>query len=278
MIKTPLTSLALAVLAGTSATQAAVLVFDSMTGNGSALAIPGGGGSTASTGNRFMGEAITLGSSNLQISGFDATILNNTGATLNVGTGWQGSLNYSIWNTWNSGATGSSPVFSNLAGSGSATFGLASSFAWVNNSFLAFGASPFTAALATPPLAITPVTVSSTGPIGITLNYTLNKNDGNGFQAIGGLTFVVASNGATAVPPAVGTDALGGANLGYYRSAAGENNGNFQADSKRTPSANSGLLFRVYGQAVTPVPEPSEYAALAGLGLVAFGAWRRLRK
>ena len=28
----------------------------------------------------------------------------------------------------------------------------------------------------------------------------------------------------------------------------------------------------------TPVPEPAEYAAVAGLALVAFGAWRRTRR
>lgn len=33
-----------------------------------------------------------------------------------------------------------------------------------------------------------------------------------------------------------------------------------------------------YQMAITVVPEPSEYAAYAGLALVAFGAWRRVRR
>jgi hypothetical protein len=119
-----------------------------------------------------------------------------------------------------------------------------------------------------PGVAITPVTVSSLGPIGITLNWTINRQDGNGFVLLGGLSQVIVG-GATAVPPTVGTNNFAAPLLGYYRSASAETNGNFLGTSSRHIGNNSGLLARVY-----TVPAPS---SLALLGLGGLAAVRRRR-
>ena len=112
------------------------------------------------------------------------------------------------------------------------------------------------------------MTVTSTGPIGVVLNWRINRNDGQGFVLLGGLSQVIIG-GANAVAPAVGTNNFGGVNLGYYRSAGAETNGNFLGTSSRNVGANSGMLFRVY---TTPTP-----GSLALLGLGGLVAARRRR-
>lgn len=265
-------SLGTAALAG-----ADVVAFDQMSGQpGAAWSIPSGGGSAASTGNRFLGVPVNLGPNNNVITGFDTTLLNNTGAAINFQAGWQVALNYWIYNQWSPSST-TAPAFSNLAGSGSviaAEFTEPLSFA--NNTFFFFtendspGAGIVPPAAATPGISIKPVTVASSGPIGIVLNWTINRNDGAGFVQLGGLTQIIVG-GASAVAPTVGSNAATGPNFGYYRSANGESNGNFQGNSFRQIGANSGVMLRVYAQ---DVPAP---AALALLGLAGVAGSRRRR-
>lgn len=232
--------------------------------------VPSGGGNTASTGNRFLGVPITLGTSDTTITGFDTTLLNNTGATFTFNAGWQVALNYWIYNSWDAAAT-TGPAFSGLAGSGSVPFNFNAASSLLSNSFFFFtqngspgpGLAPAAGTL--PGVAITPVTVSSSGPIGIVLNWTINRQDGNGFVTLGGLTQVLT----TGIAPTVGTNAFGGVNLGYYRSASAESNGNFLGSSSRNIGANSGMLLRVY-----TVPAPS---ALGLIGLGGLAAARRRR-
>lgn len=266
-------------MALSSAALADVVGYDGMSGQpGAAWQVPSGGGTTASTGNRFLGVPINLGAgaSNTTITGFDTTMLNNTGAALTFQTGWQISLNYWVYNSWTPSAT-TSPAFGNLAGAGSSALTFNATTTVNANSFFFFtqnsspGPGQVPAAGTTPGIAITPVTVNSTGPIGVVLNWTINRNDGAGFVQLGGLTQVIVG-GANAVAPSVGSNAFGGVNLGYYRSASAANDlsGNFAGSSARNIGANSGMLMRVY-----TVPTPG---SLAVLGLGGMVATRRRRR
>lgn len=260
-----------------AAAGADVVAYDQMTGNpGAVWSIASGGGSAASTGNRFMGMAVNLGPNNNVITGFDTTMVNNSGAAINFEAGWQVALNFWVYNQWTPSST-TSPAFANLAGSGSViatTFSQAQSVA--NNTFFFFtqNTSPASgvvpAAASTPGIAIKPVTVTSAGPVGIVLNWTINRNDGAGFVQLGGLTQIIVG-GASAVAPTVGSNAATGPNFGYYRSASGESNGNFQGNSLRQIGANSGVMLRVYTQ---DIPAPG---ALALLGLAGVVGSRRRR-
>jgi hypothetical protein len=263
-------ALALSLTAGAKAD---IVAYDQMTGQPSlAWALPAGGGSAASTGNRFVGSAINLAGDATTITGFDTTLLNNTGAALNFTTGQQIRLNYWIWNNW-APSTGTA-AFANLAGNGSVAFNTGN-LTLASNTFLFFaqntpaGPGLVPAAGTLPGIAITPVTVSSSGPIGITLNWQVDRNDGAGFVLVGGLTSIIVA-GPNAVVPAVGTNAFNAATGGYYRSASAETNGNFLSSSARNAGANTGVMLRVY-----TIPSPGA-AALLGLGGVV--AIRRRRK
>lgn len=254
-----------------------VVAYDQMSGQpGAAWTIASGGGSAAATGNRFMGVPINLGPSNNVITGFDTTMVNNSGAAINFQAGWQLALNFWIYNQWTPSAT-TAPAFADLAGSGSvvaATFTASQSVA--NNSFFFFtqeaspGAGIVPPAASAPGIAIKPVTVTSSGPIGIVLNWTINRNDGAGFVQLGGLTQIIVG-GTSGVAPTVGSNAFAGPNFGYYRSAGAESNGNFQGTSNRNIGANSGLMLRVY---TSDIPAPG---ALALLGLAGIAGSRRRR-
>ncbi len=265
-------------LALTSGALADNVSFDQMSGQpgvagGSAWSVPSGGGSTASTGNRFLGVPITLAPGSTTITGFDTTMINNTGAALSIAPGWQVALNYWIWDSWTPSAT-TSPAFGSLAGSGSVPFTFNAGANVASNSFFFFTQNASPGAGIVPPIgvlpgvAITPVTVASSGPIGIVFNWTINRQDGNGFVLLGGLSQVIVG-GAFAVPPAVGTNNFTGATMGYYRSASAESNGNFFGNSSRQIGNNSGLLMRVY-----TVPAPG---ALGLVGLGGLVATRRRR-
>ncbi|MBS0197420.1 MAG: hypothetical protein JSR77_11745 [Planctomycetes bacterium] len=262
-------------LAISSAALADLVSFDGMTAQPStSWSVPSGGGSTTSTGNRFLGVPITLAGSNTTITGFDTTMLNNTGASLALQAGWQVALNYWIYNTWTPSAT-TAPAFANLAGNGSVAFNIGSAGLTLgSNSFLFFAQNASPGPGQVPPVGtlpgvqINPVTVSSTGPIGIVLNWTVNRADGAGFVLLGGLTQVLVG-GATAVAPVVGTNNFSAPNLGYYRSASGEANGNFAGSSSRQIGANSDLMVRVY-----TTPTPGSLAVL-GLGGLVVGRRRR---
>jgi MYXO-CTERM domain-containing protein len=265
-------SLGAAALAG-----ADVVAFDQMSGQPSAAyVIPSGGGSAASTGNRFMGVPVNLGPSNNVITGFDTTLVNNTGAAIDFQAGWQVALNYWIYNQWNPGST-PNLAFSDLAGSGSViAMEFTETLSMANDSFFFVtansppGAGIVPPAAATPGVSINPVTVASGQRIGIVLNWTINRNDGAGFVQLGGLTQLIVGD-SPALPPAVGSNAASGPNMGYYRSANNESDGNFRGNSWRNIGANSGLLLRIYAQ---DVPAPG---ALALLGLAGIAGNRRRR-
>ncbi|MCX5689917.1 MAG: hypothetical protein NTV94_09085, partial [Planctomycetota bacterium] len=211
-------------MALSSVALADVVGYDNMTSQPSASwQIPSGGGTPASTGNRFLGTPLNLGagSSNTTITGFDTTMINNTGASITFQTVWQIALNYWVYNSWTPSAT-TSPAFASLAGAGSSaltfnapsTLGANSFFFFTQNASPGPGLVP--AASTLPGLAITPVTVSSTGPIGVVLNWSINRNDGAGFVQLGGLSQIIVG-GATASAPVVGSNAFSAPNLGYYR-------------------------------------------------------------
>jgi uncharacterized protein (TIGR03382 family) len=263
-------------LSVTAGAKADIVSYDHMTNQpATAWNLLSGGGSPASTGSRFLGSVITLAGGATTITGFDATMVNNTGAALTFTAGQQVRLNYWIWNNWTP-SVGTDPAFSNLAGSGNVGFNVGGLSLPANN-FLFFtqnaaaGPGQVPAASTLPGIAITPVTVASSGPIGITLHWQINRNDGAGFVPLGGLSSVVVGGvGGTAVAPVVGTNNFGGVNLGYYRSASAENNGNFLGSSARNIGPNSGAMLRVY-----TIPSPGA-AALLGLGGAV--ALRRRRK
>lgn len=272
MKTTVISIVALCALAGSAL--ADVVSYDAMSNQpGTSWSVPAGGGSAASTGNRFLGVPVTLGGTNTTISGFDTTLLNNTGVSITFQTGWRVALNYWVWNTWTP-ATTAVPVFSNLAGTGSVPIVFNAPTTLAANSFFFFtqnaspGAGIVPAAATLPGIAINPVTVTATGPIGVTLNWTIDRNDGQGFVGLGGLTQVLVG-GATAIAPTVGTNNFSAPNLGYYRSASGENNGNFLGNSSRQIGANSNMMLRIY-----TVPAPGA-AALFGIAGVVVGRRRR---
>jgi uncharacterized protein (TIGR03382 family) len=266
-------ALALSLTAGAKAD---IVSYDHMTGQpNTAWNLVAGGGSPTSTGSRFLGSALTLAGGATTITGFDTALVNNTGSTLTFTAGQRVRLNYWVWNTW-APTTATAPVFSNLAGSGGVDFNVAG-LSLLNNtfSFITQNASPgpglVPAAGTLPGAPITPITVSSSGPIGITLHWTVDRNDGAGFVALGGLSSLVAGGmSGTSVAPAVGTNAFAGPLMGYYRSASAENDGNFLGSSARNIGNNSGAMIRVY-----TIPSPGA-AALLGLGGVV--ALRRRRK
>ena len=75
--------------------------------------------------------------------------------------------------------------------------------------------------------------------------------------------------------------------IGLSETGAGTARWNWSYDTSGVGVANeyassSGYTYPnsggPYQMAITVVPEPSEYAAYAGLALVAFGAWRRVRR
>lgn len=252
-------------------------VYDQMTNQpgvagGSSWSVPAGGGSAASTGNRYLGVPITIAGSDLTITGFDATLLNNSGAAITFQPGWQVACNYWIWNTWTPSNT-AAPAFTNLAGNGSVPFTFNAPLTLNNNTFLFITQNVSPGPGITPPagtlpgIPIAPTTVASAGTIGIVMNWKINRQDGNGFVELGGLTQVIVG-GAFAPPPVIGTNDFAAPNFGYYRSASAENNGNFLGSSSRQIGANSGMMIRVY------VPTPG---SLALLGLGGFLATRRRR-
>lgn len=254
-------------LAISSLAAADIVAFDQMTAQPStAWSVPSGGGSATSTGNRFMGVPINLGAGTTTITGFDTTMINGSGAAITFQPGWQVSLNYWIYNSWTPSTT-TAPAFGNLAGSGAVAFNFNAATTLNNNSFLFFtqnaspGAGQVPAAGTLPGVGITPVDVSSTGPIGVVLNWRINRNDGQGFVLLGGLSQVVVG-GVNAVAPAVGTNAFSGPTNGYYRSAGAETNGNFLGSSARNIGNNSGLMLRVY---TTPTPGSLALLGLGGL-------------
>lgn len=264
-----------ALTASTGSAFADVVVYDHMTGNNNltgalSWAVPSGGGSLASTGSRFLGGAVVLAGGATTITGFDTTMLNNTGAALTLPAGGRLRFNYWVYNTWQNTA-GTNPAFANLAGNGSVDINIgAAPINVASNSFFFFAqnASPgpgLTPAAGTlPGIAINPITVAPTGSlipdaIGIVFNWQLDRNDGNGFVLVGGLTQLLVGGNQT-VAPAVGTNAFAAPNMGYYRSASAEVNGNFLGSSSRNIGVNSGMYMRVYS-----VPAPGA-AALLGLG------------
>ncbi len=264
-ISTAIAGLVLAV-AG-SAVSADVVAFDQMTAVANTTwNIPTATGVPTGSGNRQMGGIVNLAGTDTQISGFDLSLLNSTGAAISNTAGTIARLNWWIWNTATPGAGTSTTVtvMSNLAGSGAADFNLgALSAPFANNSLLFIGTGGAGAAGFPPVAGLTggvsfaPVSITSTSGIGFAFRWDLSTDNGVTFTQPNGLTSTITGAGPA---PTVGTNGLGGL---YYRSpqvSTTDNNGNFAQGSARQIGANSGVIMRVY-----TVPAPAS-AALLGLG------------
>lgn len=265
------------VLAVASVSAADVVSYDQM-GNvpSTNWFIPSSGGTPTGSGNRQMGAVVNFGTSDTTITGFDAGIVNSTGAAIAISPTTVIRLNYWIWNTWTPGtATGTAPAFSSLAGSGSVNFTFTGSGSFANNSIL-WAANGAAGPAGFPPLAaslpgagITPVTVASSSGVGIVFSWDISQNGGTSFSSPNGLTSLITgtSTGPAAPAPSVGTNALDALTAagGYYRSVNGsttDNNGQYAQGSLRTLGVNSGVVMRVY---TTPAPAAASLLALGGL-------------
>lgn len=270
-MKTTLLSIAaILTIAGTAAAQG-VRVFDNMTGNvvyppSSTVAA----GNTAGTGNRFIGQAVTLSAnagSPLAITGFDLDLFNQTGAALAANTTLR--LQYWVWNTWNNGATGANPAFSDLLGSGFVDVVLATTLNNGANRFIQ-NATPGSA----PAIVLsTPIEIATPHTIGLT--FAWQRNLTGQFAYANGLTSGITggtSPAPTGIAPVIGSVPNQPASK-YYRSNnlnAGDGNGNFRADSAfNFGTSNSAMLARVYA-----IPTPATAGVIALMGL---GAARRRR-
>ncbi len=269
----------LASLGCASSSLADGVVYDQMTGlantnwfSASAVVTTGATGS----GNNFMGPPVIFApSSSLEITGFDSTLVNATGATITIDAA-TGALNlvrlrYWVWNRVgflaatapdNPRAYGPyTPI--TPAGTGSVAFnGGAAPISLPTGNFLAFTAgtldattigSPGTA----PAIPITPhVTVTSAGPIGFTFNWQTSADGGVTWTVVNGLTTLIAAPGnppgnVPAAPPATGVNGFvaAGGTGGYFRSPALEDQdgtGSFLVSSGRTAGVDSGVAIRVY--------------------------------
>lgn len=247
---------------------AQVVSFDTISNLGS-INVPAGGGSLASTGNRQIGQALTLAAAaGSSITGFDTALLNNTGAAITL-TSLE--LRYWIWGTASLAVTGTTPAFSNLLQNGTVTFTLAptgltaasNTFFWITGNGTQAGGGVAGVTLTTA------IPVSTNQTIGFVQQWW-GSTTGGAPAPIGGLTGLI-SGGTTAVAPSVGSNPFSapGTPQGYYRSAGAETNGNFLGSSQRNIGANTNQLLRVW-----TVPTPGA-AALLGLGGLIAGRRRR---
>lgn len=163
-------------------------------------------------------------------------------------------LNVWIWETVNTTATGTAPIFSNLKdlGNGPTAPTAVFDFAPISlaNNTLAETNLAFSA----------PFTLSSS-LIGIAFNWQIDN--GAGFVSLLNLNTTVIG-GATQAAPAVGTNFFTASTGGYFRSANStlDVGGNFAASSSRNIGSNSGVPFTL------SIPEPSALGLLAPAGLV----------
>lgn len=85
-----------------------------------------------------------------------------------------------------------------------------------------------------------------------------------------GLNYAILANGLVLG----GTDMIGSAD-GSPDFSAGTPFTSYSGFDQIVPGVQSGQTWKAVNFAFTPVPEPETYAMVAGLGLVAFGLWRR---
>jgi hypothetical protein len=114
--------------------------------------------------------------------------------------------------------------------------------------------------------------------------------NGSGQMTVSGTTVTAFSgkiDGETIQPGGSGTDFPANANISFHTSSTvfwviGHYVGGWLAYNNLEVWAPSseGWVYRNNGGTFTytAVPEPSTYAAMAGLGMVGFGVWRRTRR
>ncbi len=215
----------------------------------------------ANTGNEFMGVPANLATStNLSITGFDICWMNSTGSTITLDAAGTSllRLRYWIWNRVGNAADAPraygpyTAAPGTPAGSGSVVFGNVA-YTLNNNFFAAFTGGTVSAATlgapgTAPAIPITPVTVSSAGPIGFTFNWQLSADSGATWNSVPNMTFIVTGQ-AGAPPAATGTNAFATPNNGFFASPATEDQdgtGSFLSTSGYNIGVNSGVTFRVY--------------------------------
>jgi len=231
--------LALFVFLGTGGSKAELLkVFDGISG-GPTFVVTGGLPRT------FIGEPLNLGGvagPSVYITGLDVILASQTPQFYN-----QVVLRVQLWNDVN---TNSSPVFSNPA-SAVQTFDIGAQNLF-NNLY------PFSFTFSTP------ILLSSTTNVGITLNW--QGDTGSGLTSTDNLTSALRFN----APFAVGSPALSPPNYGYYRNASGGTDFNFLPSDMRTIGGpNSAIALVLYTDTDLPiVPEPSAVVLMV-LGAIA---------
>jgi hypothetical protein len=269
-MKSALSAAAAVLLAGTVAI-ADPVAFDQFTFvPGTQWSAPSSAGAPTGTGNRQMGQAVTLATGTNAITGFDLAVVNATGAPISNAAGSRLRLNYWIWNTVTPGASTTTAAFSNIATSASVEADLSllsGPFATGTLLFFANGASqgPGLTPLAglTPGVSFAPVTITSS-TVGLAFSWDLSTDNGTTWTSPNNLTTLITGGASTGAPSAGSNPTIGAPVGGYYRSpnlaGAVDGNGNFAQGSARQIGNNSGLVLRVYS-----VPTPAS-AALLGLG------------
>jgi len=249
-VKLVTTVASLAILASAQAQ----LVFDNMSvyesgsANGQVLV-------TSSTPNTWMGGAYNLAAGTTAITGFDIYPANLSGANFNALK-----ITIDVWGSVNTSGTVNSttPAFGNLL----ASYTFVSTGTFNTGFFFPFEGSPVGV---NPGVTLaTPLVIPST-QVGLSFNYMGSTDGGVTFFSTNSLTSLIS--GGTS-PVTAGSEVFNG----YYRNAAGENDGNFTSSLRSLSGVNNqSLAVRIYS-----VPEPSTVAFLA-LSSTALLIFRRRR-
>jgi hypothetical protein len=242
-------------LSALASTGHAAVVFDDISAY--QAGVTGAGVSAVSSPNQSIGDAFTLAPGTVDITGFDLYPVNLvSNKTYNALK-----LNIYVWGGVNTGTvSASSPAFSDLLGSYSATF----TGSFPTGYFFSFesanpGVTPGISLAA--PLAVT-------GPsVGISINVQGSTNGGATYSTVTNLTSLITYGAA----PTVGSEPFSG----FYASTGNSSNYTTGPYAFTSGYSNEGLALRIYGD-IAAVPEPAS-SALMALGVATLLMVRRRR-
>ena len=129
----------------------------------------------------------------------------------------------------------------------------------------------------TPPGVTLSQSFSTTVGVTYSVSFAVGlEGGGGGFAVEGQALSATQSVLGTQTTPAIGTGSWA---IGSFNFTASTTTSTLVFTDVSAQTVNGDVLLDdVVVNAITPVPEPAEYAAVAGLALAAFGAWRRTRR